>query len=54
MQSSTLQESCEDDEEVSSDSDSELNDEQYRAFVEKHGHKDFYLLKFLPRIKTKF
>ena len=34
-QSSTMQE---DDDVVSSDSDSELNDQQYRSFVEKYGH----------------
>ena len=37
------------DEDFSSDSDSELvNDAEYCAFVEKFGHLDFHLLKFLP------
>ena len=31
-----------------------VNDAEYRAFVEKYGHLDFHLLKFLPKIKTKW
>lgn len=38
-----------DEEDYTSDSDSELvNDAEYRSFVEKYGHLDFHLLKFLP------
>jgi hypothetical protein len=30
-----------------------INDKEYREFVEKYGHIDFYYLNFLPKIKTK-
>lgn len=38
----------------SDEDDEEINmDEEYKAFVEQYGHLDFYLLNFLPKIKTK-
>lgn len=30
-----------------------INDKEYREFVEKFGHVDFFYLNYLPKIKTK-
>lgn len=44
-----------DDESSSSDEeDEDINlDPEYKSFIEKYGHLDFYLLNFLPKIKSK-
>lgn len=43
------------DESSSSDEeDEDINlDPEYKQFIEKYGHLDFYLLNFLPKIKSK-